>query len=225
MMSEQPFSRLAPFIQEYLYRSGWVELRDIQIQATQAILDTSGHVLISSSTASGKTEAAFLPIITRLYNDPPKSIGVIYIGPLKALLNDQFHRLQSLLEQASIPVQNWHGDVTQSRKQSFFRQAQGILQITPESLEAMLMQHQSELQRLFSDLRFVVIDEVHAFMSNDRGQQIICQLQRLARLQATPPRRIGLSATLGDAQVAMQWLGSGTEMPVRLIADSASHRD
>ena len=224
-MSEKPFSRLAPFIQEYLYRSGWVELRNIQVQASQAIFDTPGHVLISSSTASGKTEAAFLPILTNLYDNPPKSIGAIYISPLKALLNDQFHRLRDLLEQASIPVQNWHGDVTQSQKQKFFQQAEGILQITPESLEAMLMLHQGDLNRVFGDLRFIVIDEVHAFMGNDRGQQIICQLQRLARLQLAPPRRIGLSATLGDPQFAMQWLAGGTKLPVSLIADSAAHRE
>ncbi|MEP7286688.1 MAG: DEAD/DEAH box helicase [Chloroflexota bacterium] len=224
-MPDNPFNRLAPFIQEYIYQAGWAELRDIQMQATQAILDTPNHVLISSSTASGKTEAAFLPILTDLYNRPSKNIGVIYIGPLKALLNDQFQRLQDLLKQAAIPVQNWHGDVQQSKKTRFLEHAQGILQITPESLEALLMLHQAESTHMFGDLRFIVIDEVHAFIGSDRGQQILCQLQRLARYQSKPPRRIGLSATLGDPQQAMQWLADGTAMPVTLISDSTNRRN
>src|SRR5438876_12232062 len=99
MISENPFDRLAPFIQEYIYKAGWAELRTIQVQASQAIFDAAGHVLISSRTASGKTEAAFSPIATDLYNHASKSIGVIYIGPLKALLNDQFKRLQEFIEQ------------------------------------------------------------------------------------------------------------------------------
>src|SRR5271165_2790162 len=134
-----PFYRLAPFIQEYIYRAGWGELRGVQVQAIEAILDTPDHVLITSGTASGKTEAAFLPILTHLYEQPSKSIAVMYIGPLKALINDQFYRLDGLLEAIDIPVQAWHGDIAQSKKVRFLREGKGVLQITPESLEAMLM--------------------------------------------------------------------------------------
>ena len=88
-MTPDPFSRLAPFIQEYIWQHGWTEIRAVQAQASQAIFDTDNHVLITSGTASGKTEAAFLPILTRLQDDPPSSIGVLYIGPLKALINDR----------------------------------------------------------------------------------------------------------------------------------------
>ncbi len=183
------------------------------------------HLLITSGTASGKTEAALLPILTQLKADPSSSIGVLYIGPLKALINDQFERLQALLEETETPVQSWHGDVARSKKIRFLAQAEGILQITPESLEAMLINRHADLPRLFGDLRFVVIDEVHAFISSDRGRQVICQLQRLARFQRHPARRIGLSATLGEPEQAASWLVGGTDIPVTLIDDSQSRRN
>lgn len=224
-MSTNPFYRLAPFIQEYIYRKRWEQLRPVQIQAISAVLDTPNHILITSGTASGKTEAALLPILTDLDQHPSATIGVIYIGPLKALINDQFERLQGILEETGIPVQSWHGDVAQSKKSRFLKQAQGLLQITPESLEAMLINRHSELARLFGDLRFVVIDEVHAFIDSDRGRQVLCQLQRLARYQAKPARRIGLSATLGEPEVAMQWLAGGTQLPVTLIQDQQKSRE
>lgn len=220
-MSDKAFYQLAPFVQEFIYRHRWDKLRDFQIEAIAAILGAPQHVLICSATASGKTEAALLPIITRLHEDPPRSIGALYIGPLKALINDQFLRLNDLLEDSGIPVQSWHGDVPQSKKARFLRQARGILQITPESLEAMLMRRHHELTRLFGDLRFVVIDEVHAFMDSDRGRQVICQLERLARVGQQPVRRIGLSATVGEPQLAMRWLRGNTPLPVRKIDSSA----
>lgn len=224
-MTQHPFYRLAPFIQEYIYRKGWAELRPIQVQAIQSILDTDHHLLLSSGTASGKTEAALLPILTQLEARPSASIGVLYIGPLKALINDQFERLQGLLEETNVPVQSWHGDVSHSKKSRFLQKAQGILQITPESLEAMLINRPNELRRLFGDLRFVVIDEIHAFIGSDRGRQVICQLQRLARYQNTPPRRVGLSATLGEPELAMSWLAGNTGVSVHLISDTGSQRD
>lgn len=188
-MSDNPFYQLAPFLQEYIYRQRWESLRPVQVLAIQAILNTPDHILISSGTASGKTEAAMLPILTELDKHPATSIGVLYIGPLKALINDQFERIQALLEETHIPVQSWHGDVAQSKKERFLRAAKGILQITPESMEALLINRHAELTRLLGDLRFVVIDELHAFIGSDRGRQILCQLQRLERYQKVPPRR------------------------------------
>jgi ATP-dependent Lhr-like helicase len=220
-----PFYRLAPFIQEFIYRENWESLREVQVKAIGAVFDTTNHILITSGTASGKTEAAFLPVLTELYERPSLSIGAMYIGPLKALINDQFCRLKKLLEESHIPVQSWHGDVAQSQKNKFLRQAQGVLQITPESLEAMLINRQTELSRLFGDLRFVIIDEVHAFIGSDRGRQVLCQLQRLERYQARPARRIGLSATLGEPERAMEWLAGGTTNEVIYIQDTKSHRE
>ena len=213
-MSEQPFDRLAPFIQDYIYTHGWTELRQVQIEACRVIFDTEAHLLIAAGTASGKTEAAFLPVLTLLHQNPSATVGVLYIGPIKALINNQFERLNDLLKEADIPVWAWHGDVAQSRKQKLLKNPQGVLQITPESLESLLLNKNTELVRLFGDLRFVIIDEIHAFMGSERGCQILCQLTRLSRFMQQPPRRIGLSATLGDYALAEEWLQSGTKTPV-----------
>ncbi len=213
-MSDNVFYRLAPFIQEFIYRNNWTELRAIQVEACRVIFETDAHLLLSSGTASGKTEAAFLPVLTLLTEDPPASVGVLYIAPIKALINDQFLRLNDLLKEADIPVWHWHGDVSGSHKQKMIKNPSGVLQITPESLESLLINKNRDLVRIFGDLRFVVIDEVHAFMGTDRGIQVLCQLERLQRYIRTKPRRIGLSATLGDYTLAEKWLASGTDKAV-----------
>ena len=213
-MNESPFERLAPFIQEFIYRHNWTELRHVQVEACRVIFHTDAHLLLAAGTASGKTEAAFLPILTLLHEDPPASAGVLYIGPLKALINDQFARLSELLKEANMPVWHWHGDVSQSEKQKFLRTPRGVLQITPESLESLLINRPTMLASIFTDLRFIVIDEVHAFMGSDRGRQVLCQLQRLSGYMKKQPRRVGLSATLGDYRFAEEWLRSGTERGV-----------
>ncbi|MGN0649929.1 MAG: DEAD/DEAH box helicase [Oscillospiraceae bacterium] len=204
------FYRFAPFIQDYIYRNKWEELRGIQVAAAEAVFDTDENILLSSGTASGKTEAAFLPVLTHLWENPSASVGVLYLSPLKALINDQFERLEELLEEADIPVTKWHGDASQSAKKRVQKNPRGIIQTTPESLESMLMHNSGNTFRLFSDLRFVIIDEVHYFMDNDRGLQLLCLLERLARLIGFHPRRIGLSATLGDTANAEEWLCMGT---------------
>ena len=127
------FDRYAPFIQDYIYRSGWKSLRGVQNAAGDAIFNTDANVLLTASTASGKTEAAFFPILTLLDEDPSKSVGVLYVAPLKALINDQFGCLNELCEEEGIDVYRWHGDVAQSRKRKLLRKPSGILQITPES--------------------------------------------------------------------------------------------
>lgn len=213
-MSENPFNRLAPFIQEFIYRHNWSELRQVQVEACRVIFDTDAHLLLAASTASGKTEAAFLPILTLLSENPSSTVGVLYIGPLKALINDQFNRLNELLKEAKIPVWHWHGDVSAAEKQKLLRSPRGVLQITPESLESLLINRRTALTSIFAELRFIVIDEVHAFMGSDRGRQVLCQLQRLSEYVKGQPRRIGLSATLGDYSFAEEWLQSGTERPV-----------
>ena len=213
-MSDSTFSRLAPFIQEYIYTHNWTELRPIQIEACQAIFDTDAHVLLAAGTASGKTEAAFLPVLTLIQQNKTNTISVLYISPIKALINDQFVRLNDLLKEADIPVCHWHGDVAQSRKQMLLKDPKGVLQITPESLESLLINKYSQLNRLFGELKFIIIDEVHAFMSSERGGQILCQLARLSKFISIPPRRIGLSATLGDYTSAAKWLQAGTNREV-----------
>lgn len=204
------FDRYSPFIREYIYRNGWNNLRAIQMAAGDAIFNTDAHVLLSASTASGKTEAAFFPILTLMQEEPPASIGCLYIAPLKALINDQFIRLNEICAEGGIPVWHWHGDVSQSQKKKLMKHPSGILQITPESLEAMLLHRHSQIPFLFGDLRFIVIDEIHSFLRGDRGGQTLCLIERLSRLAGVQPRRIGLSATIGDPELVGRFLSAGT---------------
>ena len=204
------FGRYAPFVQDYIYRNRWENLRAIQVAAADAIFNTDENVLLTASTASGKTEAAFFPIITLFSEDPPASVGCIYIGPLKALINDQFTRLTELCDEADIPVWHWHGDVAQSHKSRLMKRPSGILQITPESLEAMLLHKHAAIPKLFGDLRFVVIDEVHSLLRGDRGGQTLCLIERLSCIAGVNPRRIGLSATIGDPEGTGEFLSLGT---------------
>ena len=207
------FYRYAPFIQDYIFRSGWKTLRGVQNAAGDAIFNTKDNVLLTASTASGKTEAAFFPILTLLDEEPSQSVGVLYIAPLKALINDQFGRLNELCEEAGIPVYRWHGDVSQSHKRKLLRKPSGILQITPESLESLMINKHMEIPSLFGDLRFVVIDEIHSLLRGDRGMQTFCLIERMCRLAGCDPRRIGLSATIGNPEEAGKFLAAGSGRP------------
>ena len=208
------FERFPVFIREYIFTHRWESLRAVQVAAARTLFLTDHHLLLTSSTASGKTEAAFFPILSELYERPPESVGVLYIAPLKSLINDQFSRLDELLDMTGIPVTRWHGDVAQSHKKRLLDKPRGILQITPESLEAMLINRSNDILRLFGDLRYIVIDEIHTLTGSDRGNQIICQLARIGHLIGRTPRRIGLSATIGDPKLAADWLAGGTDTPV-----------
>ena len=204
------FDRYAPFIQDYIYRSGWQCLRAVQNAAGDAIFGTDENVLLTASTASGKTEAAFFPILTLLDEDPSQTVGVLYIAPLKALINDQFGRLNELCEEEGITVTRWHGDASQSKKRKLLKKPSGILQITPESLESLMINKHMEIPSLFGDLRFIVIDEIHSLLRADRGLQTFCLIERLCKLADCRPRRIGLSATIGDPEAAGRFLAAGS---------------
>ena len=204
------FERYAPFIQDYIYRSGWQTLRGVQNAAGEAVFNTEDNVLLTASTASGKTEAAFFPILTLMDEEPPQSVGVLYIAPLKALINDQFGRLNELCGEARIPVFRWHGDAAQTQKRRLLKKPSGILQITPESLESLMIGKHMEIPSLFHDLRFIVIDEVHSLLRGDRGMQTFCLIERLCGLAQCHPRRIGLSATIGDPESAARFLAAGS---------------
>ena len=204
------FARYSPFIQDYIYRSGWQTLRGVQNAAGDAIFGTDANVLLTASTASGKTEAAFFPILTLLDEEPSRTVGVLYIAPLKALINDQFQRLDELCQEAGIAVTRWHGDASQSRKRKLLRRPSGIVQITPESLESLLINKHAVLTALFGDLRFIVIDEIHSLLRGDRGMQTFCLIERLCRQAGCNPRRVGLSATIGNPEAAGQFLSAGS---------------
>ena len=210
------FYRYAPFIQDYIFRSGRKSLRGVQNAAGEAIFMTDDNVLLTASTASGKTEAAFFPILTLLDEEPPGSVGVLYIAPLKALINDQFGRLNELCEEAGIPVHRWHGDVSQSQKRRLLKKPSGILQITPESLESLMINKHMEIPSLFGDLRFIVIDEIHSLLRGDRGLQTFCLIERMCKLAGCHPRRIGLSATIGNPEAAGEFLAAGSGRPTAI---------
>ena len=210
------FSRYAPFIQDYIYSRGWETLRPLQTAAAQVIFATNDNLLLSASTASGKTEAAFFPILTDLAENPADSIACLYIAPLKALINDQYDRLKDICEDSDVPVWRYHGDVSASQKRKMFKRPQGVLQITPESLESLMNNKHADIPIVFGDLRYVVIDELHSFLRSDRGGQTFCLLERLNRLAGVKPRRIGLSATIGDPGAAGQFLGAGSGHQTRI---------
>ncbi|MBQ7380638.1 MAG: DEAD/DEAH box helicase, partial [Clostridia bacterium] len=210
MNADELFERFPPYIQNFIYENEWTELRDVQMAAAESLFCTENNLLLCSSTASGKTEAVFFPILTLLEEAPPQSMSVLYISPIKALINDQFYRLDKLLEQSGIPLTHWHGDVSASHKKRLLEDPRGILQITPESLESMLINRSNDMIRLFHDLRFVIIDEVHTLIGSDRGSQILCQLERIGHLIGYAPRRIALSATIGDTVAVGEWLASNS---------------
>ncbi|MBM3269238.1 MAG: DEAD/DEAH box helicase [Candidatus Sericytochromatia bacterium] len=218
------FDLLDDRIQRWIWQR-WSGLYDIQEGAIRAILEGGTDVLISAATASGKTEAAFLPICHRLAGDARGGVRALYVGPLKALINDQFGRLDALCESLEIPVSRWHGDVAAGAKQKALRHPAGILLITPESLEALFVRQGPRIGWIFSRLEFLVIDEVHSFIATERGRQLQSQISRLEGALGRPLRRIGLSATLGDIAVACDFLRPGGGERVEVLASTEFHQD
>ncbi|WP_425619077.1 exonuclease domain-containing protein [Anatilimnocola sp. NA78] len=214
------FELLARPIQHALWDMGWQNLRPIQVDAIRELLQTDHHLLISARTASGKTEAAFLPILSDLFVNPPESIGAIYVGPLKALINDQFRRLDVLCERAEIPVHRWHGDVDAGKKAKTTSDPRGVLLITPESIESLFVNRSRFLGAMFQGLRFVVIDEIHALVGRERGLQLRSLLSRLRRYTNADVRIVGLSATIGDAfEAYKRWIAPDKPESVAHITD------
>jgi ATP-dependent helicase Lhr and Lhr-like helicase len=189
------FSRLHASLQEALYRMRWTKLRQIQVDAIHEVFDGSGDVIIAARTATGKTEAAFLPILSHMLEKPSSGIRAIYVGPLKALINDQFSRLAVLCTEAEIAVHKWHGDVSPGPKRRMLEQPSGVLLITPESIESLFVNHPHRLELVFPSLAFIVIDELHSFIGTERGAHLRSLISRLAAKSRGPVRRAGLSAT------------------------------
>ncbi len=175
-----------------------------------------------AETAGGKTEAAFLPILSAIAEEPPGSIRVLYVGPLKALINDQFGRLEELCENLNVPVHRWHGDVDAGRKARVTKDPAGVLLITPESIESLLINRSAHLGHMFGGLRAIVIDELHAFLDSSRGIHLASVLTRLRRYVAAGeprPRLVGLSATIGDPSEAQRYLDKHAPDAVQVIDD------
>ena len=219
------FARLDERIQRWIWSEGWTALRDAQERAIPALIDADRDVIVAAATAAGKTEAAFFPILTHLLQHAPAIGLVLYISPLKALINDQWGRLTGLCESLDIPVVGWHGDIAASKKQRFLKSPQGVLLITPESLEALFVTRGTSMHGLMANLRYVVIDELHAFIGSERGKQLQSLLHRLERVAGHPIPRVGLSATLGDMRLAAQFLRSTGPDKVELIESKGSGQE
>ena len=224
------FDSFHPRVQRWVWQQGWSELRDAQERAASPILSGSRDLIISAATASGKTEAAFLSICSALLQSqeaagPARARGVqvLYVSPLKALINDQYGRLDQLCEELDIAVHRWHGDVASSKKQAVIREPSGILLITPESLESLLISNGPHVGQIFGNLAYAVIDELHAFIGSERGAQLQSLLHRVDLTLRRRSPRIGLSATLGDMSIAAEFLrpGAGDSVEIVVSADGS----
>jgi ATP-dependent Lhr-like helicase len=216
------FESLHNSVRTWIAAKEWQALRPIQEQAINIVLGTESDLLIAAPTASGKTEAAMLPIASTLAEKPTDGLACLYVSPLKALINDQFPRAESLFGACDVPVTAWHGDVPRSQKTAFLKQPRGVLLITPESLEALLMTRGAMTAELFNPTRFVVIDEVHAFAGTERGAQVQSLLARIERASGRRMRRIGLSATAGDLHAVAEFLRPQAEGEIVTIIDCES---
>lgn len=202
-------------IKKYVRDKGWEELRPIQNAAIQRIISTNENYILASRTASGKTEAAFLPILSKLdFNET--GIQVLYVSPLIALINDQFFRIEELCKYLEVTVTKWHGEANRTLKERIIKQPHGVLLITPESLEAMFVNKPYNVKHLFSNLKYVVIDEIHSFIGSDRGTQLKSILSRLQDINVTPFKIVGLSATIGDYDEAKKFTGDALHTKVLL---------
>ncbi|PTT03054.1 DEAD/DEAH box helicase [Pedobacter sp. HMWF019] len=201
------FDLLAEPIRKYVRDKRWEALRPIQIAAIQHILTTDKNIILASKTASGKTEAAFLPILSKVFKNP--GLRILYISPLIALINDQFNRVEELCDYLEMPVTKWHGEAKRSLKEKLLRNPEGVVLITPESIEAMFVNSPQNVKTLFSNLDFLVIDEIHSFIGTDRGTQLNSLLSRLNDINNNPAgfRVIGLSATIGAFEEAKKMTG------------------
>lgn len=220
MAESSSFYLLDEQIQRFIWAEGWETLRAAQEQAIPFIVSCDRDVIIAAATAAGKTEAAFFPALTHLLQAGGSRL-IVYVSPLKALINDQFGRLDRLCEQLEIPVWPWHGDISSSSKSRFIKQPKGVLLITPESLESVLCNRGTSVKQLFDATSFFIIDELHAFIGTERGKQLQSLLHRIEAVLGRSVPRVGLSATLGDMQLAADFLRPGHGHAVEVI-DSRS---
>lgn len=217
------FDLLSAPIRKYIRDKRWEELRPIQTAAILRISSDDRHYILASRTASGKTEAAFLPILSKVdFNQ--HGVMVLYISPLIALINDQFMRVEDLCKDMEIKVTKWHGEANKTLKEKLIKDPEGVVLMTPESLEAMFVNRPHNVKHLFSALKYVVIDEIHSFIGTDRGVQLKSLLSRLQEVNEASFSIVGLSATLGDFEEAKKFTGDA-ERTVVLRDDQKKELD
>ena len=225
MVECNSFNLLHPLVQKWVFKEGWLGLRDIQKTSIPVIMKGREDVVVSAATAAGKTEAAFLPACS-IVAEQESGVGILYLSPLKALINDQFRRLEPLCEFINCPVTPWHGDISQSIKKKCRENPKGVLLITPESLESLMAREAGWIKNAFGNLKYIVIDEYHSFLGSERGCQLQSLLHRLDHLlqgsRKTTAPRIALSATLGDMESVMRSLRPDKSKLCTLIEGSST---
>jgi ATP-dependent Lhr-like helicase len=211
------FGRFDPLLQEKIVSNlGWTSLRPVQDMAAHEILD--GHnCVILAPTAGGKTEAAMFPVLSGCLRNQEPGMRALYISPTRALINNQEERLGRYAEMVGLGAFKWHGDVTPARRQAFLREPLELVLTTPESLEVMLDSGRVPTAALFRNLKYVVIDEIHALAASDRGAHLLCTLERIRRYARLDFQRIGLSATVGNPDDITRWMQGSSTNPAVLV--------
>ncbi len=210
--------RLHPAVQFHVVNSlGWSDLRPLQAAAVAPLLD-GRHALLLAPTAAGKTEAAVLPLFSRMLSEDWQGLSILYLCPLRALLNNLEPRLEAFASLLGRRAGLWHGDVPASSKNQLRREPPDLLLTTPESLEGMLVSRTLDRAFFLGAVRAVVVDEIHAFAGDDRGWHLLGLLQRLRRLRGEPMQRVGLSATVGNPGQLLDWLTLGSGRPGVVVA-------
>ena len=215
------FEWLHPSLQHHIVNTlGWARLRPLQQDAVAPIL-AGEHGLLLAPTAGGKTEAAVFPVLSKMAAEDWRPLSVLYLAPLRALLNNLLPRLEQYGSFVGRRVGLWHGDTSQSQRSRIISDPPDLLLTTPESLEAMLISRRVNQNWLFPNLRTVIVDEVHAFGGADRGWHLLAVLERLARLAGRDLQRIGLSATVGNPNELLEWLCGSSTTPRKVINPAA----
>jgi ATP-dependent helicase Lhr and Lhr-like helicase len=211
------FSRFDPLLQEKIvHRVGWSSLRPVQEMASDAILD-GNNCIILAPTAGGKTEAAMFPVLSGCLTHQELGLRVLYICPTRALINNQEQRLDEYASMLGLGAFKWHGDVTPATKKKFLKEPSEIIITTPESLEVMLVSGSVPTAKLFKHLKYVIVDEIHALASSDRGDHLISVLERIRAYCDNDFQRIGLSATVGNPKKILEWLQGSSKNPQKLV--------
>jgi ATP-dependent helicase Lhr and Lhr-like helicase len=211
------FDRLHPALQHHIVNSlGWRDLREVQALSIEAYL-TGANLVILAPTAGGKTESAFFPVISQMLEESWTGTSILYVSPIKALLNNQEERLDKYMRLVGRRAVLWHGDTTQGERKQIIAEQPDCLLTTPESLEVLLVSQKVDHHQFFSSVRVIVIDEIHAFAGDDRGWHLLSVFSRIGQIAKRDIQRIGLSATVGNPQEMLEWLSSGSERPQEVV--------
>jgi ATP-dependent Lhr-like helicase len=205
------FDHLHPALQYHIVNSlGWRELRPFQDLVIPKVVG-GDHLIVLAPTAGGKTESAFFPALSRMLTENWTGLSVLYVCPIKALLNNLDDRLSRYCNLLGRRSALWHGDVGASARRKILREPPDCLLTTPESLEVMLVSRSVDDQRMFGDLKMIIVDEVHAFAGDDRGWHLLSVLERVSKLAGQEIQRIGLSATVGNPEVLLTWIAGNCD--------------